>query len=179
MRKLFFTFFILFASCAPSEASIQRAVVQTQSAYTPTPIPTKTPDLQTLEADYITQYMATLDEWLENFQQWDVINNRIAVEGITVLENQAFNNELTSSMAELERSSKELTELTPPTDKLKPYQEKAEQLHAQTQIVNSMYLPALSGSNAAADSFFAALDRVSAAYFDIISSLKKDKYLPH
>jgi hypothetical protein len=36
-----------------------------------------------------------------------------------------------------------------------------------------MYLPALSGSNAAADAVFAALDHASATYLDIIALLKK------
>jgi len=178
MRKLLFTLFILLGSCAPSEESIQQVIAQTQAAYTPTPIPTKTPDLQALEADYITQYIAKLDEWLKNFQLWDETNNRFYTEGITI-DDQAFKNELASSLADLEQSSKELAELTPPTDKLKPYQEKAEELHAHTRIINSMYLPAFVGSNAAADSVLAALDRVSATYLDIIASLKKDKYLTH
>ncbi len=82
-----------------------------------------------------------------------------------------------SSLADLVQSSNELAQLTPPIEKLKPYQEKGEELHAYTRILNSMYLPALAGSNAAADSTFAALDRVSATYPDIIASLKKDQYM--
>jgi hypothetical protein len=121
--------------------------------------------------------MAKLEEWLENFQRWDASNDPIATEGITVFDDPVFKDEIVNSLADLERSSKELAELMPPTGKLKPYQEKAEQLHVHTQTINSMYLPALTGSNAAADSFFAALDRVSATYLDIIALLKKDKYL--
>ena len=171
-QKLIFPLLILLASCTPSEELIQQAIEQTQVVHTPTPIPSETPDLQALEADYITQYTTKLDEWLQNFQRWDKTNDRISAEGITVLDDQAFKNELVSLLAHLEQSSKELAELTPPTDKLKPYQEKAEELHAHSQKLNSMYLPALSGSNAAADAVFSAIDHVSATYLDIIALLK-------
>jgi hypothetical protein len=169
MRKLLLTLLILLASCAPSVESIQQTIA---------PIPANTPNLPALEADYITRYIAKLDEWLENFQRWDATNDPISTEGISLLDDPAFKEKLVNSSAELERSAKEIAELTPPSDKLKPYQAKAEALHAHTQTINSMYLPAVSGSNAAADSFFAALDRVSATYLDIIAVLKRDKYLP-
>lgn len=166
MRKLLFTLLILLASCAPSKESIRQATA-------PTRIPTATPTLETLEADYIAQYTAKLDEWMQNFQRWDETNDRISMEGATVLDDQEFKNELARLMAHLEQSSKELAQLTPPTDDLKPYQEKAEELHVYSQKLNSMYLPAVFGSNAAADAVFAAIDHVSATYLDIIALLKK------
>jgi DNA repair exonuclease SbcCD ATPase subunit len=172
MRKLLFTLLLLLASCAPPQESIQQATTQT-----PSPVPTETPDLPDLEADYITQYTTKLDEWLQDFQRWDDANDRISAEGITALDDQEFKNELTSLLAHLEQVSKELAELTPPTDKLNLYQEKAEELHAHTQKLNSMYLPALSGSNAAADAVFAALDHVSATYLEI-NALLRERQVP-
>ena len=170
MWKLLFTLLILLAACTPS-------IQSTPEAAAPTPISTATPTQQTLETEYITHYTAKLDEWLQKFQRWDETNDRISAEGIAVLDDQEFNNELARLLAELEDSSKELAEMTPPSDKLKLYQGKAAELYAHTQRLNSTYLPALSGSNAAADAFFAALDHVSATYLDIIALLKSDMYL--
>ena len=147
--------------------------IQQTTAETPIPTPTETPDLQALEAQYIKQYIATLEEWLEAFQYWDETNDRISTEGPSVLDDPAFENELANSLADLEASSKALAELPPPTDELKPFQEKAEELHIYTQKLHSMYLPALSGSNAAADIVAMALDHASATYLDIIALLKK------
>lgn len=116
-------------------------------------------------------------EWHQQFENFRDLNRRIADDS-SIVTDETFQDEISLALIRWEQAAKNAADITPPNEDLKRFQEMAEELHAQTKIYTSLYITALSGNQAAADTIKTALDRAGEMFIQIGDEIEKGNYIP-
>jgi len=119
-----------------------------------------------------------MQEWGTEFEHIRDLSFRLSEEGLYLLDDEAFISELSNALADFQTAAKNAAELEPPLTELQKFQDKAEELHKQSEIFANSYMLALAGDATALDSFRAALNKVSGIFLEIRDEIENGNYIP-
>ena len=163
--------FLGLTACTPSAKAADIAVEQFHLSYTPTPMTNRT-------LEYFRQYVSYMQEWGTEFEHIRDLSLRLSEEGIYLLDDETFILELSNALADFQTAAKNAAELAPPSTELQKFQDKAEELHKQSEILARSYMVALVGDAAALEVFGTALKKASRIFFEIGDEIDKGNYIP-
>jgi hypothetical protein len=140
--------------------------------------PTTTPVTNDPTLDYFRQYVSYMQEWGTEFDHIRDLSLRLSDEGLYLLDDETFISELSNALADFQTAAKNAAELEPPTTELQKFQDKAEELHEQSEIFANSYMLALAGDATALESFRTALNKVSGIFLEIRDEIENGNYIP-
>lgn len=118
-----------------------------------------------------------MQEWGTEFDHIRDLSLRLSDEGLYLLDDETFISELSNALADFQAAAKNAAELEPPSAELQKFQDKAKELHEQSEIFTNSYMLALAGDATALETFRTALKKVSGLFLEIRDEIENGNYI--